>query len=89
MKYLCLMNLDKMTKLTKLNLDLEGNNIEDLELKEWLEWSGNRLSELTLDLSENELILSGYNDNTELEDVNDNCEVYINIWDGENEEQYE
>ena len=82
------MNLDKMTKLTKLNLDLKGNNIEEIELSKWLEWIGNRLSELRLDLSENELINSGYNDNMELEDIHD-CEVHVNIWDGENEEQYE
>ena len=80
------MNLDKMTKLSWLNLDLKGNNIEEIELSKWLEWSGNRLSELRLDLSENELIESGYNDNMELEDVNNNCEVYVNIWNGENEE---
>ena len=44
------MNLDKMNELTKLSLDLKGNNIEDLELKEWLDWSGNELVELSLDL---------------------------------------
>ena len=83
------MNLDKMTKLSWLNLDLKDNNIANIEVNDWLEWSGNRLNELKLDLSENELIESGYNDNMNLEDVNDNCEVHVNIWDGENEEQYE
>ena len=24
-----------------------------------------------------------------LEEVNDNCEVYLNIWDDENEDEYE
>ena len=41
------MNLDN---LTELNLDLKGNNIEEIELSKLLEWSGNRLSELSLNL---------------------------------------
>ena len=79
------MNLGyKMTKLTWLNLSLTNNNIEKIELNKWLDWSGNRLRELRLDLGENEC---GYNDNMSLEDVN--CEVYVNIWDtGENEAVY-
>ena len=67
---------------------MKGNNIEDLELKEWLDWSGNKLSELSVDLKENELIKIGYDDNMELEEVNDNCEVYLDIWDDENEDAY-
>ena len=59
------MNLDKMNEVTWLNVNLKGNNIEDVELKEWLEWSGNKLDELSLNLNENR-IESGYNDNMEL-----------------------
>ena len=33
MKYLCLMNVNKMNKLIDLELDLTNNNIENLELK--------------------------------------------------------
>ena len=88
MKYLCLMNVDKMNKLTKLNLSLKDNNIEEIELNKWLDWSGNRLSKLSVNLKENELIEIGYNDNMKLEEVNDNCEVYLDIWDGENEDAY-
>ena len=73
------MNVDKMTKLTKLDLSLKGNNIEDVELKEWLDWSGNKLVDLSVDLKENELIEIGYDDTmNEIED----CEVYLDIWDG-------
>ena len=79
------MNVDKMNKLTKLNLSLKGNNIEYVELKEWLEWSGNKLVDLSVDLKENELIKIGYDDYmNKIED----CEVYLDIWDGENEDEY-
>ena len=73
--------------MTKLSLNLDNNNVEEIELNKWLEWS-EKLVDLSLDLKENK-VESGYNDNMNLEDVNDNCEVYANIWDGENEEQYE
>ena len=70
--------------MTKLSLNLTKNNIADIDVNNWLEWS-KKLVDLSLDLKENK-IESGYNDNMNLEDVNDNCEVYANIWDGENEE---
>ena len=66
MKYLCLMNIDKMSKLTKLNLSLANNSVVEIELNKWLEWSGNRLRKLSVDLRNNR-ITSGYNDNMKLE----------------------
>ena len=77
MKYLCLMN---MNKLIDLKLNLTNNNIGSIELSKWLEWSGNKLVDLSLDLKWNE-IESGYNKNMKWNDIN--CEVYVNIWDGE------
>ena len=69
--------------MTKLSLNLENNNIEEIELNKWLEWS-EKIVDLSLDLKKNK-VESGYNDNMNLEDVNNNCEVHVNIWNGENE----
>ena len=77
------MYLNKMNKLTKLGLNLTSNNIVDVDVNKWLEWS-EKLVDLSLDLKKNR-IKSGYNDNMNLHEVNNNCEVYVNIWDGENE----
>ena len=66
------MNIDKMNKLTKLNLSLKDNNIEEIELNKWLEWSGNRLNEWSLDLSENQV------NNVEWNGIED-CEVYLDL----------
>ena len=82
MKYLCLMNVNKMNKLTKLELNLKNNMIENIELEEWLEWiEKDKLVDLRLDLKGNGL---EYNDNIKLDEVK-NCEVYVDIW-NENEE---
>ena len=82
MKYLCLINVNKMNKLTKLELNLKNNMIEKIELKEWLEWiEKDKLVDLKLDLKGNGL---EYNDNMKLNKVK-NCEVYVDIW-NENEE---
>ena len=42
-----------------------------------MEWSGNRLIDLNLDL-ENNRIEIGYDENMELNEI-ENCEVYVNI----------
>ena len=48
----------------------------------WLKWwSENRLVDLSLDLKWNEI---GYNNNMKWNEIN--CEVYVNIWDDENNE---
>ena len=39
-----------MTKLTSLSLNLTSNNIEEIELSKFVEWSKNRLVDLNLDL---------------------------------------
>ena len=80
------MHLNKMNKLTALSLNFINNSIADIDINNWLKWS-EKLVDLNLDLRKNR-IKNGYNDNMNLEDVNDNCEVYVNIWDGKNEEQY-
>ena len=77
------MYLNKMNKLTKLSLNLTNNNIVDVDVNKWLEWSEN-LVDLSLDLKKNR-VKSGYNDNMNLNQVNGNCEVYVNIWNGTNE----
>ena len=65
---------------------MTSNNIGAVELSKWLEWSGNKLSRLSLDLRWNE-IETGYKNTMKLDKV-ENCEVYLNIWDGENEDEY-
>ena len=66
------MNVDKMNKLTKLKLNLKSNNIEEIELNKWLEWSGNRWNKWSVDLKNNRIEI-GYDNNMELEEVNNNC----------------
>ena len=62
------MHLNKMTKLT---LDLTNNNIEEIELSKFVEWSGNRLVDLSLDLKKNRIKVL----NNKIED----CQVYLDL----------
>ena len=64
------MYLDKMNKLTKLSLNLTKNNIVDIDVNNWLEWSEN-LVDLSLDLKKNRIEV--------LNDKIEDCEVYLDL----------
>ena len=65
------MNLDKMIELTSLVLNLKDNNIAEIELSRFVEWSGNRLMNINVDLKRNRI--------KALNDKIDDCEVYLDL----------
>ena len=56
--------------MTNLSLNCENNNIEEIELNKWLEWS-KKLVDLSLDLKKNRITVSN-------DKIND-CEVYLDL----------
>ena len=64
------MHLNKMNELTNLSLNLINNNIEEIELNKWLEWS-EKLVDLSLDLKRNRI--------TALNNKIEDCEVYLDL----------
>ena len=67
------MNLDKMNELTSLILNLKDNSVKKIELSRFVEWSGNRLMNINVDLKRNKIEAL----NNKIVD----CEVYLDLRD--------